>query len=167
MDIIFWRSGRIMRQTEQQVTQIHQPLAWPVPNACVQSYHPGSGSHRQLFHPYQGSSAWHGRRTYERAKSCLLLLFRGRPTQRSAMLCCPSTHKTQTQDHNTVLRQLYIKSRLRMGARANIAGVMSHVRHPLLNYTTSSLSTAHKDKLKNAGGLTKLTNYSATAKRPH
>ena len=119
MDLIFSRSGH-MRQTEQQVTQIHQPSAWPVPNACVQLYHPGSGSHRHLFHPYQGSSAWHSRRTYERTKSCflLLLLFRGGRTQTSAMLCCPSTYKTQTQDHNTVLRQLYIISRLRMGARA-------------------------------------------------
>ena len=23
----------------------HQPIAWPVPNACAQPYHPGSGSH--------------------------------------------------------------------------------------------------------------------------
>ena len=44
---------------------------------------------------------------------------------------------------------------------------MSHVRDPLINYTTSTISTAHKDTLKNAGGLTKLTNYSAIAKRPH
>ena len=49
----------------------------------------------------------------------------------------------------------------------NIARVMIHVRHPLLNYTNSPISTAHNDKLKNAGGLTKLTNYSAIAKRPH
>ena len=38
-----------MRQTEQQVTHIHQPSAWPVPNACAQSYHPGSGSHDSFF----------------------------------------------------------------------------------------------------------------------
>ena len=31
---------------------IHQPTSWPVPHACacVQPYHAGSGSHRQLFH---------------------------------------------------------------------------------------------------------------------
>lgn len=157
-----------MRQTEQQVTQIHQPSVWPVPNACAQSYHSRSGSHRQLLHPYQGSSAWHGRRTYERTKSCLLLLFRGRPTQRSAMLCCPSAHKTQTRpQHCSSLPVHYISPQDGCTSTPNIAGVMSHVRHPLINYTTSSLSTAHKDKLKNAGGLTKLTNYSATAKRPH
>ena len=38
-----------MRQTEQQLTHIHQPSAWPVPNACAQSYHPGSGSHDSCF----------------------------------------------------------------------------------------------------------------------
>ena len=91
-----------MRQTKQQVTQIHQPSVWPEPNACAQSYHSRSGSHRQLLHPYQGSSAWHGRRTYEQTKSCflLLLLFRGGRTQRSAMLCCHQhtkhRHKTAT-----------------------------------------------------------------------
>ena len=31
---------------------IHQPTAWPVPHACTQPYHPGSGSHGQLFLPY-------------------------------------------------------------------------------------------------------------------
>ena len=41
---------------------IHQPTAWPVPTACAQPYHPGSGSHGQLFRPYWGLSAWHSRR---------------------------------------------------------------------------------------------------------
>ena len=27
----------------------HQPTIWPVPYTCAQPYHPGSGSHRQLF----------------------------------------------------------------------------------------------------------------------
>ena len=27
----------------------HQPTVWPVPYACAQPYHPGSGSHGQLF----------------------------------------------------------------------------------------------------------------------
>ena len=30
----------------------HQPTCWPVPNACAQPHHPGSGSHGQLFRPY-------------------------------------------------------------------------------------------------------------------
>ena len=29
----------------------HPPTVWPVPYACAQSYHPGSGSHGQLFRP--------------------------------------------------------------------------------------------------------------------
>ena len=35
---------------------------WPVSLTCAQPYHPGSGSHGQLFRPYWGSSAWHSRR---------------------------------------------------------------------------------------------------------
>ena len=35
---------------------------WPVPYACAQPYHPGSGSHGQLFRPCWGSLAWHSRR---------------------------------------------------------------------------------------------------------
>ena len=38
-----------MRQTKQQVTHIHQPSVWPVPNACAQSYHSRSGSHDSCF----------------------------------------------------------------------------------------------------------------------
>ena len=41
---------------------------WPVPYACAQSYHPGSGSHGQLFRPFWGSSAWHNRRINEGGK---------------------------------------------------------------------------------------------------
>ena len=55
----------------KQGVHIHQPTAWPVPHACAQPYHPVSGSHGQLFHPYWGSSAWHRRRVYERANQCL------------------------------------------------------------------------------------------------
>ena len=42
---------------------------WPVPYACAQSYHPGSGSHQQLFRPYWSSSAWHSRRVNGRGKN--------------------------------------------------------------------------------------------------
>ena len=50
----------------QQGAHIHQPTAWPVPHACAQPYHPGSGSHGQQFRPYWGSSVWHSRRVNER-----------------------------------------------------------------------------------------------------
>ena len=53
----------------KQGAHIHQPTGWPVPCACAQRYHPGSGSHRQLFRPYWGWSAWHSRRVNERGKS--------------------------------------------------------------------------------------------------
>ena len=46
----------------KQGAHIHQPKAWPVPHACAQPYHPGSGSHGQL---------WHSCRVYERANPCL------------------------------------------------------------------------------------------------
>ena len=37
---------------------MHQPTVWPVPHACAQPYHPGSGSHGR-------SSAWHSYRVYK------------------------------------------------------------------------------------------------------
>ena len=40
----------------QQEAHIHQPTAWPVPHACTQPFHTGSGSHGQLYRPYWGSS---------------------------------------------------------------------------------------------------------------
>ena len=42
---------------------MNQPMAWPLPHACAQPYHVGSGSHGQLFRPYWGSSAWHSRQS--------------------------------------------------------------------------------------------------------
>ena len=41
----------------KQKGHIHQPTTWPLPHACAQPYHAGSGSHGQLFR----SSAWHKR----------------------------------------------------------------------------------------------------------
>ena len=38
---------------------LHNSAVWPVPNAYAQPYHPGNGSHGQLFRPCWGSSAWH------------------------------------------------------------------------------------------------------------
>ena len=52
----------------KQGAHIHQSQAWPVPHACAQSYHPGSGSLGQLLRPYFRSSAWHSRRVNERGK---------------------------------------------------------------------------------------------------
>ena len=46
-----------------------------VPYACEQPYHPGSGSHGQLFRPCLDSSAWHSPRpglTYDHRPSRLL-----------------------------------------------------------------------------------------------
>ena len=53
----------------KQGAHIHQPTARPVPRACAQPYHPGSGSHGQLFRAYWGSSAWHSHPVNERGKS--------------------------------------------------------------------------------------------------
>ena len=52
----------------QQEAHIHQPTAWPVPHACAQPFHTGSGSHGQLYRPYWGSSAWQNRRVNGRGK---------------------------------------------------------------------------------------------------
>ena len=62
------REGRDKTNLKQG-THIHQPTTWPVPHACAQPYHPGSGSHGQLFRPYWGSSACHSRRVHERGES--------------------------------------------------------------------------------------------------
>ena len=54
-------------KTLKQRTHVHHPSAWPVPHACAQPYHPGSGSHGQLFHFYQALSA---HQTPVRSKLC-------------------------------------------------------------------------------------------------
>ena len=52
------------------------PTPWSaVPYACAQPYHPGSGSHGQLFRPCWDSSAWYSPRpgvTYDHRPSRLL-----------------------------------------------------------------------------------------------
>ena len=45
-----------MKSTQVSDTLEHQPTVWPVPYACEQPYHPGSGSHGQLFLP--GRQLW-------------------------------------------------------------------------------------------------------------
>ena len=158
-----------MRQTEQQVTHIHQPSAWPVPNACAQSYHPGSGSHDSCFtliKAHQHGMAVGPMNEQSRVFCCCRCFEAG--AHKGVQCCAAHQHTKHTRpQHCTSSTVHYISPQDGCTSTPNIAGVMSHVRHPLLNYTTSPIPTAHKDKLKNAGGLTKPTNYSAIAKRPH
>ena len=56
-----------IRQISTEVNALTPQFAvWLVPYACAQPYHPGSGSHGQLFRRYRGSSAWHCHRVNER-----------------------------------------------------------------------------------------------------
>ena len=55
----------------KQGAHIHQPTAWPLPHACAQPYHAGSGSHGQLFRPYRGSSEWHSRQSLTGENPCI------------------------------------------------------------------------------------------------
>ena len=57
--------GVINKTNWQQWSTPTNSAVWPVPYACAQPYHPGSGSHGQLFRPCWGSSAWHSRRVNE------------------------------------------------------------------------------------------------------
>ena len=56
-------------------TEAHVPTSryWPIPYACPQSYHPGSGGHMSTLigAPYWGSSEWHSRRVSELANQCV------------------------------------------------------------------------------------------------
>ena len=54
-----------------------------VPYACAQTYHAGSGSHRQLFRPYWGPPAWQNRWVNERGKPASQNLFLPRWVQAS------------------------------------------------------------------------------------
>ena len=58
--------GSRVTSKSKQKAHIHQPTAWPLPHACAQPYHAGSGSHEQLFRPYWGLSAWHSCRSVTR-----------------------------------------------------------------------------------------------------
>ena len=65
------KAGKRVITIPSKCTEAHVQTAtvWPVPYACAQPYHPGSGSHGELFRPYWGSSAWHSRRAKERGKT--------------------------------------------------------------------------------------------------
>ena len=52
----------------KQGAHIHKPTAGPIPHACAQLYHEGSGSHRQLFRLYWGQPACQSRWVNERGK---------------------------------------------------------------------------------------------------
>ena len=73
----------------QQGSHIYQPTAWPVPHACAEPYHPGSGN--QPFRPYWDSLAWHGRRTLCKGKA----VFRGLLLPRRLLSTPLSTSSTQ------------------------------------------------------------------------
>ena len=60
-----------MQTFKKQGAHKHQPTARPLPHACAQPYHAGSGSHGQLFRPYWGSSAWHSRRSVSGENPCI------------------------------------------------------------------------------------------------
>jgi len=65
---LYCRGNSFKCNSLKQEAHIHQPTSWPVPHACVQPYHVGSGSHRQLFHPYRNSPLWHYQRVKEQGK---------------------------------------------------------------------------------------------------
>ena len=48
--LITWRDS-VHASIKASDTLEHQPTVWPVPYACAQPYHPGNGSHGQLFRP--------------------------------------------------------------------------------------------------------------------
>ena len=53
----------------KQGAHTQQHTAWSVPHARAQPYHPGNGSHGQLFRPYWGSSVWHSRNSTQPVKN--------------------------------------------------------------------------------------------------
>ena len=58
----------------KQGAHIQQPTAWPLPHACAQPHHAGSGSHGRLLRPYWGSSVWHSRRSVTGENPCCFCL---------------------------------------------------------------------------------------------
>lgn len=73
-----WKKNYSKKANWKKGAHIHQPKAWRAPYACAQRYHPGSGSHRQLFYPYLSSKAWHSLQVYEeRTRVSKTLYYRG------------------------------------------------------------------------------------------
>ena len=66
LNLIQWL--KIVQTWSKGHTYLHQPKAGPVSLARAQPFHAGSGSHRHLFRPYWGLSAWQSRRVNERGK---------------------------------------------------------------------------------------------------
>ena len=63
----------------KQGAHIHQPTAWPLPVACAEPYHAGSGIHGQLLSPlYWGSSASHSRRSVTGKNPCFFASWRSK-----------------------------------------------------------------------------------------
>ena len=49
----WWWGVYICGETKlKKEAHIHHPTDWPVPHTCAQPYHPGRGSHGQLFCPF-------------------------------------------------------------------------------------------------------------------
>ena len=87
----------------EQGVHTHQPTAWPVPHACAQPHHAGSGSHGQLPRPNWGSSAWHSRRSVNGENPCFFIWFRSGHTWQTAMPSHPF-NSTDTRSQNCTLQ---------------------------------------------------------------
>ena len=90
-----------MRQTKQQVTHIQQPSAWPVPNACAQSYHPGSRAIDccfSLIKAHQHGMAVGPRN--EQSRVCCCCFEAG---QHKGVQCCAAHQHTKHRHKTTTL----------------------------------------------------------------
>ena len=85
----------------EQLAHTHQPTAWPVPHACAQPRHAGSGSHGQLSRPNWGSSAWHSRRSVNGENPCFFFGFGGGHTWQTAMPSHPFNSTDTRPQHWT------------------------------------------------------------------
>ena len=63
------KTNKIVTTIKASDTLEHQPTVWPVPNACAKPYHPGSGSHGQLFRPSLRTGSQRGRKKNSASES--------------------------------------------------------------------------------------------------
>ena len=82
-------SSLLSKEKLKQGAHIHQPTAWPLPHACAQPYHAGSGSHGQLFRHYWSTSAWHSLWSVTGANSCIKRPF---PAETSPLSASSTRH---------------------------------------------------------------------------
>ena len=58
-------------QLKTSGTNMHQSTAWPLPHACAQWDHAGSGSYEQLFHQHGiALGQWQGKTRVQKTLSC-------------------------------------------------------------------------------------------------